>query len=487
MKSNYAQFWSSDETPGHSYTTEELYELITISIAEGYLKPGDKLLSYWKMGEKADLSKTSVHRIYNRLSDNGWVNMIHGSGTYVSSCFPNYQLLYPSDLAVKSLPLSLGSPAESMVQKECDFHDFATIGFDTPGPYYINGLLRHIRYKEFAADYENMNQKSRIKCIQGVAYKAAILEYLNSKRNFMINADGLEVIIGRNESLQSVFNALLRSDDVVVNTSPKDQLLCSILKSYPSLDIYNINLDDYFLQNLKKLLVHKKIKVLHIRPQCSHADNYSLDPGICTELLLLAKEHGFYILEEDDYHEFWFETRPFVPLVRQDHNGHVIYCGAFSLLSTYLQQTRTIVAAEDFIKLLKSNPLPINQFRNVAMEMAIVNLLNGNNLWQMIKKMQSDMKNNRFKSWFLISNTISEFVKVEQTPSGLSYWLVCPSDEWLKRSLLHLKEEGFEVPYFPYSQSPGAGVHIVKLGFGTWNPEEAERPLQALRAKYSPL
>lgn len=110
MKSNYAQFWSSDETPDRSFTTEQIYELITTSIGDGYLKPGDKLLSYRKMAKKVDISKTSVHRIYNRLSDNGWVNTIKGSGTYVSPCFPNYQRLYPSDLSVKSLPLSLGMP-----------------------------------------------------------------------------------------------------------------------------------------------------------------------------------------------------------------------------------------------------------------------------------------------------------------------------------------------------------------------------------------
>jgi GntR family transcriptional regulator/MocR family aminotransferase len=345
--------------------------------------------------------------------------------------------------------------------------------------------LAYVKSKKYADIYEKFNKASRIQAVEGVAYKAAILEYLNSKRNFMINADGLEVIVGRNESLQQVFNVLLRAGDVVVNTSPKDKFLCKILNSYAAVEVLNIKLDEYFLQNLKKLLAHTSIKVLHVRPQCSHLESNYLESHICTELLQLAKQHGFYIVEEDDYHEFWYESKPFKPLICQNHDGHVIYCGAFSLISTYLQQTRTIVAAEEFIRLLKEHPVPINPFRNFLTEMMVVDLLNNNKLWLLIKKMQQDMKENSYGFWMQINNTISNFVKVKKPSSGLSFWLVCPSDEWLKRSILYLNKKGFHIPYYPCSEKAGAGVQKVRLGFGTWEASEAEEPLKALFAKYS--
>lgn len=484
MKRFNAEMWSLPQAPNRSIS-DELHDLIIKYIEEGILRPGQRLPSYRSMGERVNLAKTLIHRIYERLADKGWVTTKHGAGTYVAANFPNFELLYPATRVVKSLPIRLGLSLISNIDNDCCNQDFITIGFDTPGPYYLNRLLSHVKSKRYADIYEKFNQVSRIQAVEGVAYKAAILEYLNSKRNFMINADGLEVIVGRNESLQQVFNALLRTGDVVVNTSPKDKYLCNILNSYAGLEVHEIELNEYFLQNLKKLLVHTSIKVLHVRPQCSYAEGNSLESHICTELLQLAKQHGFYIIEEDDYHEFWYESKPFKPLICQNHNGHVIYCGAFSLISTYLQQTRTIVAAEEFISLLKEHPVPINPFRNLTTEMMVVDLLNDNKLWLLIKKMQQDMKENSYGFWMQIDNTLSKFVKVKKPSSGLSFWLVCPSDEWLKRSILYLNKRGFHIPYYPCSEKAGAGVQKVRLGFGTWNAFEAEEPLKALFAKYS--
>jgi GntR family transcriptional regulator/MocR family aminotransferase len=485
MKRFNAGMWSFPQPPNRLITTDELYELIIRYIEEGMLKPGQKLPAYRTIADKSKLPRTSVSRVYERLVKNDWVTAQLGSGTYVAFNFPNYELLYPATRAIKSLPLPLRIPPKSNLEKEWDTLDFTTIGFDTPGPYYCIHLLNYINWKKYEGIYKNLDKAARVKAIQGVAYKEAILEYLNSKRDFMINADSLDVVVGRNESLKKIFNVLLRAGDIVVNTSPKDKYLCRILNSYEDLEIWNIRLDECFLENLKKLLAHKTIKVLHIRPQCSHLENNTLSSDICTELLLLAKQHGFYIVEEDDYHEFWYETKPFKPLICQNHNGYVIYCGAFSLISTYLRQTRTIVAAEEFINLLKLNPIAINPLRDVLMEMAAVDLLNNNKLWLLIKKMQQDMKENWFGAWMQIDNTLSKFVTVKRPSSGLSFWLECPSDEWLKRSILYLEKMGFQIPYCPSSLKPGAGVQKIHLGFGTWSALESEEPLKALFAKYS--
>lgn len=485
MKRFNAGMWSFPQPPNPLITNDGIYELIIKYIEEGILKPGQKLPSYRTIADKTRLPRTSVSRVYERLIDNGWLKALVGSGTYVAFNFPNYELLYPATRAVKSLPIPLRIPLKSNLEKEWDTLDFTTIGFDTPGPYYSIRLLTYINWKKYGGIYKNLDKTARVKAIQGVAYKETILEYLNSKRNFMINGDSLEVILGRKESLQQVFNVLLRAGDVVVNTSPKDKYLGDILNGYEDLETWNIRLDEYFLHNLKKLLAYKTIKVLHIRPQCSHLENYSLSSDMCTELLQLAKEYGFYIVEEDDYHEFWYEPKPFKPLICQNHNGHVIYCGAFSLISTYLRQTRTIVAAVEFIDLLKLNPIAINPFREVILEMAAVDLLNNNKLWQLIKKMQQDMKENWFGAWMQIDNTLSKFVTVKRPSSGLSFWLECPSDEWLKRSMLYLEKMGFQIPYCPCSLKPGAGVQKIRLGFGTWNALESEEPLKALFAKYS--
>lgn len=482
-----AEIWSISQLKDDLVINDYLHDLIISHIETGKLQSGEKLPAYRVLAKHYNVTPTTVQRIYDRLADKGWLEAKIGSGTYVSFNFPNSNHFYPETQAVKWLPIPLGKPLIVRGEENLHVHDFATIGFDMPDSQYVLQGLEFSKTKKDYDVYEKNTQLARIKATQGAAYKAAIFEYLNSKRSFLINRSGLEVILGRKESLQQVFNVLLKPDDAIINTSPKDKELCNILKNYKEVKSHVIPMDHHFLWELKNLLNHTKIKVLHLRPQCSFPESYILESSICDELLSLAIEHGFYIIEEDDYHECWHETKPFKPLVCYDHKGHVIYCGAFSLLAPYTQQTRTIVASDEFIELLKLNPLPISPFRDIILERMIIDLLANNKLWQMIKKMQTEMNKNWFGSCMLMDNALNKVLILNKPSSGLSIWLEFPDDEVLLRSIAYLERNGFQIPYLPGSQKAGPGVKNVRLGFATWNKEFAEEYSKALIAKYSSL
>jgi len=54
------------------------------SITTGELKPGDKLPSIRRMAAKVDIAPGVVRRAFEQLLAQGWLEMRHGSGTYVS-------------------------------------------------------------------------------------------------------------------------------------------------------------------------------------------------------------------------------------------------------------------------------------------------------------------------------------------------------------------------------------------------------------------
>ncbi len=482
-----AEIWSLSQLKDDMVINDYLHDLIISHIETGKLQSGEKLPAYRVLAKHYSVHDTSVQRIYGRLVDKGWLEAKLGSGTYVSFNFPNSNHFYPETQAVKWLPIPLGQPP--FIKEEEGFYkqDFVTIGFDVPDSQYVLQGLEFSKTKKNYNVYKKNTQLARIKATQGAAYKAAIFEYLNSKRSFLINRSGLEVVLGRKESLQQVFNVLLKPDDVIVNTSPKDEELCNILKNYKEVKSHEIPMDHNFLIELKILLSHTKIKVIHLRPQCSFPESYVLESNICAELLSLAIAHSFYIFEEDDYHEFWREKMPFTPLVCYEHKGHVIYSGALSLISPYTQQTRTIVASEEFIKLFQKQSLPISPYKDIILEQMITDMLNNNKLWHMIKRMQNEINNNCFDSYMLMVNALSKVLILNKPTSGLSIWLEFPDDEVLSSSIEYLERNGFQVPYLPGSQKAGPGVKNVRLGFASWKREFAEEYSKALIAKYSSL
>jgi DNA-binding transcriptional regulator YhcF (GntR family) len=69
---------------GRQATREDICRAITSGIKSSVLSPGDKLPSIRRLGQKLGVRNGVVRRAFEYLLSRGWLEMIHGSGTYVS-------------------------------------------------------------------------------------------------------------------------------------------------------------------------------------------------------------------------------------------------------------------------------------------------------------------------------------------------------------------------------------------------------------------
>lgn len=469
-----AEIWTFPKSPDAPLTPEQVYDIIVKYIETGILLPESKLPAYRFLAELNALSRTTMSRIYNRLEDAGWVYAVTGTGTYVSSSFPGHGQVYPTKRSIERLPVRLNNPADMRIQNDHPPSDYISVGFDTPSPHYLSEWVYHTKIARHANAHVGFNQIDRINAMTDPRFKTAILDYLNKRRKFMVDANCLALVLGRKEALQQIFKVLLKPLDVVVNTSPRDITLFKLIAGQTVVPHHINSSKPGFMAELKKLLKKTSIKALYIRPQCSYPEGHSMSDMDCDELLELAKSHQFYIIEEDDYHEFWYQIKPFKPLVCRNHNGHVVYCGALSLLSTYMQQTRTIVAAAEFIALMPLSWTDQSLFKCASTEHAITLMLNNNTLHSNIKKMQTEQKNNRFEARVLLRNAFGKNIDVVEPTAGLSFWLEFPDAETLQDCLTHLQHKNFKIPIHPQTGRPNAAQRFVSFGFGTWDVLELQ-------------
>lgn len=486
-----AEIWTFPQNPGAPLTSHQIYNIIVTYIETGIILPGSKLPSYRSAGKLNDISRSTMCRIYKKLESNGWVNAVEGGGTFVSLTFPGHAALYPLDNSIERLPIRLNNT--SFVAKHNDHPpaDFIMIGCDTPSPHFLSQWLFQTHIARHARDYVNFNQMDRINAMTNPGFKTAILNYLNKNRRFMLDADCLSIVTGRIESLQQIFKLLLKPLDHVVTTSPRDLTLNKLINDCNVVSHCISSSKPGFMNELKELLKHTTITALHIRSQCSHLKSHSMSDSDCIALLELAKEHRFYIIEEDDYHEFWYEIKPFKPLILRNHSGHVIYCGALSLLNTYMQQTRTIVAPSEFISMMQRSYMPQSPFICNNTEHAITLMLNDGKLLSDIRKMQKKKKRHWFEAGVQLGNGLGDVVNVVKPSAGLSYWLEFPNASILKESIRHLQQKNFNIPFHPHMGKPTLKERYVCFGFGTWDlmemDESAKQLFEKLHPKYSPL
>lgn len=79
-------------------------------------------------------------------------------------------------------------------------------------------------------------------------------------------------------------------------------------------------------------LKQHKVRMMYITPHHQFPTTVSLPAGRRQQLLELARQHAFCVVEEDYDYEYHFAGRPYLPLASDRQQRHVIYIGSLSSL-----------------------------------------------------------------------------------------------------------------------------------------------------------
>lgn len=482
MNNDNTGLWKFPEVPPGYSPGKHIQDIIIDYIERKVLLPGARIPAYRKLAKLNKLPPNTLQRAYKKLGEMGWLELKPRIGTFVTSPDLSYKTTQPMCM-IKNIPVKLHAVYETEIRAAGPYQDFTTIGFDTPSPHYL--AVWHYTVKTYTAGkaYKTYRQIDRAMDLKGDELKTCIWNHLNEKRKFNIGKDNLEVVLGRRESITYIFKRILKPLDIIVNTVPRDPEVWSLLENCQA-TICPLSLTDDFIPQLTYMLSHTSIKALYIQPQCSYPESYTLSAEACKSLMKLAATHKFLIIEEDDYHEFWYKKEPFIPLICLDHKEYVIYTGALSQLSAYCRQTRTIVAASDFITSIKSIPVPQSPFRDVLADKALVEFMNDQTFYKQQKIMQNEKMDHLFQLRLKMVTALSKTVDISNPTAGLTLWLKFKDDNSLKSDMDFLQKNGMQIPYPPDSRPPGPGVIYIRLGAGSWDINEAQNPANLLYERY---
>lgn len=70
----------------------QIADQIRAHCASGSLKPGDRLPSVRELSQRLAINQNTVHRVYERLTAEGFLERRHGDGTYVAERLPTGQM-----------------------------------------------------------------------------------------------------------------------------------------------------------------------------------------------------------------------------------------------------------------------------------------------------------------------------------------------------------------------------------------------------------
>ena len=450
---------------------KQLVEFITRKILDGGLTEDDKLPSQRDFATLNKLNVNTVKRVYNQLNARGLIKTIPGRGTFVS-----YETEVPEHINKRftpQLPIALTGAHSTGSKNPVLVQDFISIGLDLLGPSFtpFQQLSKYLR--AYQDQYNRVTQYKQILDVEALDFRASIRQYLKETQGFRLEPGYLDVIFTREQALRRLLPLLLGPGTAVVNTCGQDTQLNAILSGMEVREHVLQTTAPDFIAQLETLLQNTQINLLIVRPQCGYPEGNHLDVRSCERLLALAKEYRFYILEEDPYHEFWYGQVPYRPLCNYDHEGHVIYLGVLSQLSVYMLNTYVVCASKAFIDLLNQHVRHDFPFRDLIQEKAIAKLLNSGEMWHLVKEVRYKKGVEKADLEYTLNTILHKYMFIQPSCSGLSLWLCFADTIDIQQMMLQLQNKEVNVPYHPVQEIPEKCCHKMRLGFGTYDRDEA--------------
>lgn len=456
-------------------------------LSKGIMLPGTRVLS-----QLLKIHRNTAVAIYEELASQGWIEIIPNKGTFVLEPEKNTAKIKATSQKVNeayTYAKTTGFPFQK------SFHLASTIEY-TNAKYTINDGKPDLRLHpvhQFTRWYSAamkrkmlVNKWKRSNEFFNSVFQTQLCNYLNATRGFHISPNNLINTRSTEMSLYLVSQLLIKPNDIVLVGHLSNyasnmifQQTGAIIKTIP------VDTNGLDIEYIKKHFVKHSIRCLYI---CAHRDyptTVTLSAERRLELLQLAKEYGFAIIEDDFDYDFQFDGSAMLPMASADANGVVIYLGKIgqSLFPSF--QTGFIIAPENLITEAKNYLELLDKQGDLIQEQLLSELINEGEIYRLMKKNIVIYKKRRDLICNLLTKYFSEFAQWEIPSGGLAIWLKFYSEISLVKLAKETEKNDLFLPKTILYQDKNTCA--IRFGFGHLNEEEIESVIKKLKISYDKM
>ena len=459
------------------------------AIQRGYLTKGTSLPGSRTLSQLLNIHRNTVVAVYDELASQGWVEIIPNKGTFV---------LVPEQktAAIKAISYPINQDNEYAKKTGFDFKPsfhLASISETLQTKYTLNDGQPDLRLHpvhQFSKWYsasmkrktvvskwnENANSKHSV-------YENQLCNYLNATRGFHIEPKNLISTRSTEMSLYIVSQLLLQPNDVVLVGSLSNYAANMIFQQVGA-TIHTIPIDENGLDidYIKKHYLKKSIRCVYVCSNRHYPTTHTLSAERRLELLKLAKEFEFAIIEDDYDFDFQFEGSAMLPMASSDANGNVIYLGKLgqSLFPSF--QTGFVVAPYNLIVEAKNYLKMLDRQGDVIQEQMLSELIYEGEIHRLIKKNTIQYKQRRDFLCEMLSKYFKKEIQWTKPSGGLAIWLQFEPKFSLVKLAEVAEKNDLLLPKTILYQNKNTCA--IRFGFGHLNDVELEIVVKKLKLSY---
>jgi GntR family transcriptional regulator/MocR family aminotransferase len=281
-------------------------------------------------------------------------------------------------------------------------------------------------------------------------------------------------------SLFIISEIVLKKDDTVV-VGALGNFSANMVFQKTGAGIYTVPVDEEGLDTsaLRELCRKRNIRMVYVTPHHHYPTTVSLSAPRRMELLQLAGEFGFIIVEDDYDYDFQYDKKPLLPLASVDDQGMVIYVGSFGKSLAPGFRTGFVVAPGNLMREMRKYLGIIDRQGDILMEQVLGEMIEAGAIHRHLNKSLKVYKERRDLMASILQEQLNDQIKFQIPSGGLAFWIV-----WKQPvNLLKLSQEALKKGLFIPKTLLYQNKHLtaMRLGFGHLNETEINKSVDILK------
>lgn len=452
------------------------------AIQRGFLPFGIKLPGTRALSIILNVHRNTIVAAYEELFAQGWVESLPNKGTFVIG--KNQEKPFQiKDFEKKNLehyPKSTGFSfkTSNILDNPFEYSNCEYIFNDGVPDIRLTQIDHHSRIyssilKRKAHKIGQYNQDG------SEFFKKNLSQFLNLSRGLPISKNNLLITRSTEMSIYIVSEILLSEGDIVL-VGELSYFSVNMIFQKARVKIQPISIDEEGInvEEVREACKKQKIRMLYLTPHHHYPTTVTLSAKRRLELLNLANEFGFIILEDDYDYDFHYDESPILPLASADTNGMVIYIGSFGKSLVPGFRTGFIVAPENLMTEMRKYLGIIDRQGDVLMEHVLGEMIAEGEINRYLKKSLKIYQERRDYFVSLLEQNLGEYIDFQKPSGGLAVWMKWKIPVNLMQLSRNCAQNNLFIPKTLLYQNKN--LTAMRLGFGNLNLTEMDKSIEIL-------
>ncbi|MDR6680227.1 PLP-dependent aminotransferase family protein [Pseudomonas oryzihabitans] len=403
----------------------ELAENLKQRILGGLYREGQKLPSLRKLSQEYGVSVGTVQNAYVLLEEEGLVYASSKSGYFVMH---KPEVADQRNIAKREVfPVSIANWDEISRFSSASYNfDILELGRGMPdvSTSSLNSLMKNL-----SGDFKGLLRSPMYyESIKGsLQLRSEIARHLIDS-GMSLSSEDVIITSGGQEALSCTVRILCKENDIVAIESPAFHGIIQTLKAY-GIRVIEVPCDASFgidISILKIALSKYRISALILNPTCNNPLGFSMPVASREELVRLAAEKEFHIIEDDTYGDLYY-AYPRPPSLSTFEGGEkVITLGSFSKTLGPGLRIGWVVPGELYEKILHEKYVSSGS-SFTAGQKAIAEFMKGGEYRIHLRKMRERYSRNVKRARDLVVKHVDVPMVLSRPSGGYYLWIEFPN------------------------------------------------------------